>query len=46
MFILSYAPELNPVDMVWNHNKYADLANFIPDDVPIRTKLLLIQYTS
>jgi transposase len=29
-----YAPELNPVEMVWNHTKYADLANFIPDDVP------------
>lgn len=29
----AYAPELNPVEMVWNHTKYADLANFIPDDV-------------
>lgn len=29
----SYAPELNPVEMVWNHTKYADLANFIPEDV-------------
>lgn len=28
-----YAPDLNPVEMVWNHTKYADLANFIPDDV-------------
>jgi transposase len=29
----AYAPELNPVEMLWNHTKYADLANFIPDDV-------------
>ena len=29
----SYAPDLNPVEMVWNHTKYADLANFIPDDI-------------
>jgi transposase len=29
----SYAPDLNPVEMLWNHTKYADLANFIPDNV-------------
>lgn len=29
----AYAPELNPVEMLWNHTKYADLANFIPHDV-------------
>jgi len=29
----AYAPELNPVEMLWNHTKYADLANFIPEDV-------------
>jgi transposase len=29
----AYAPDLNPVEMLWNHTKYADLANFIPDDV-------------
>lgn len=29
----AYAPELNPTEMVWNHAKYADLANFIPDDL-------------
>jgi transposase len=28
-----YAPELNPTEQVWNHTKYADLANFVPDDV-------------
>ena len=26
-------PDLNPVEMVWNHSKYSDLANFIPEDV-------------
>ena len=25
-----YAPELNPVEPLWNHSKYVDLANFIP----------------
>jgi transposase len=29
----AYAPDLNPDEQVWNHTKYADLANFIPDDV-------------
>lgn len=29
----AYAPDLNPVEMIWNHTKYADLANYIPDDV-------------
>lgn len=29
----AYAPDLNPVEAVWRHAKYADLANFIPDDI-------------
>lgn len=29
----AYAPELNPTEQVWNHTKYADLANYIPDDI-------------
>lgn len=29
----AYAPELNPVEMLWNHTKYGDLANFIPENV-------------
>ena len=28
-----YAPDLDPVEMVWNHTKYADLANFLPENV-------------
>ena len=28
-----YAPDLNPVEHVWNHTKYAELANYIPDDL-------------
>jgi transposase len=28
-----YAPDLNPVEQVWSHTKYGDLANYIPDDV-------------
>jgi len=30
----AYAPELNPVEACWSHAKYADLANFVPEDVP------------
>lgn len=33
----AYAPELNPTEQVWNHTKYADLANYIPDDVDALT---------
>ena len=33
LWLPAYAPELNPVEMVWNHTKYSDLANFIPEDV-------------
>lgn len=29
----AYAPDLNPVEMIWNHTKYDDLANFMPDDL-------------
>ena len=29
----AYAPELNPVEQCWSHTKYADLPNFIPDDL-------------
>jgi transposase len=29
----AYAPELDPVESVWNQTKYGDLANFIPDDI-------------
>lgn len=29
----AYAPELNPVEAMWSHAKYADLANYVPDDV-------------
>lgn len=28
----AYAPELNPVEQLWNHTKWGDLANFIPDN--------------
>lgn len=28
-----YAPELNPVEQLWNHTKYAELANVIPQDL-------------
>ncbi len=28
-----YAPDLNPVEPVWSHTKYGDLANFTPDDL-------------
>ena len=28
-----YAPELNPVEYLWNHLKYGVLPNFLPNDV-------------
>lgn len=27
------APDPNPVEMVWNHTRYANLAGFAPDDL-------------
>ena len=33
VWLPAYAPELNPVEMVWNHSKYSDLANFLAVDV-------------
>jgi transposase len=29
----AYAPDLNPVELVWSHTKYGDLANFAPEDL-------------
>lgn len=29
----AYAPELNPVEPMWSHAKYSDLANFVPEDL-------------
>lgn len=29
----AYAPDLNPVEQVWNHSKYSDLVNEAPDDL-------------
>ena len=29
----AYAPDLNPVEQVWNHSKYSDLANLAPEDL-------------
>jgi transposase len=28
-----YAPELNPVEQLWNHMKYGQLANYAPQDL-------------
>jgi transposase len=29
----SYSPELNPVEQCWNHTKWSDLPNFVPNDL-------------
>jgi hypothetical protein len=29
----SYAPDLDPVENLWNQSKYGQLANFIPDNI-------------
>jgi len=28
-----YAPDLNPVEQIWNHTKFGELANFLPEDI-------------
>jgi transposase len=30
----AYAPDLNPVEVVWSWLKYGQLANHVPDDIP------------
>jgi transposase len=32
-FLPAYAPDLNPVEAVWNCTKHVDLANYAPDDL-------------
>jgi transposase len=32
-YLPSYAPDLNPVEQLWNHLKYDQLANFVPAGV-------------
>jgi transposase len=29
----AYAPEITPTEQLWNHAKYAELANFVPNDL-------------
>ena len=29
----TWAPEVKPVEMVWHHTRYANSANFIPEDI-------------
>ena len=31
-YLPAYAPELNPVEWTWSQAKYAELANWVPDD--------------
>lgn len=38
-----YAPDLNPIEQWWNHTKYAELANVIPDDLD--DLYALVQFT-
>lgn len=30
-----YSPELNPVERVWSHTKYSDLANNLPENIVV-----------
>jgi putative transposase len=32
-YLPPYAPDLNPVEQLWNHLKYGALANFVPHDL-------------
>lgn len=39
----AYAPELDPVEFVWNHAKYVDLVNWIPEDInDLRKRLIQV----
>lgn len=29
----AYAPDLNPIEFVWSKAKYADMANFVPENI-------------
>jgi putative transposase len=33
-FLPPYAPDLNPVELLWSYLKYGKLANFAPHDIP------------
>ena len=46
-----YAPMLNPVEHLWNHLKYSELANFVPRsllilDIIVRVTLEMVQQDS
>lgn len=41
----AYAPDLNPVEPVWSHTKYADLANYTPDDLAALESAVLASLT-
>lgn len=32
-YLPSYAPDLNPVEGLWSHTKYSELANYVPDNI-------------
>ena len=40
-----YAPELNPVDMVWAYVKYGRLANYCPHDLSELRTTLTTEFT-
>lgn len=42
----AYAPDLNPVEQVWNHSKYADLANLAPEDIEELERLVSASISS
>lgn len=47
----AYAPDLNPVEFVWSHLKYARMANFVPESLPhldetVRSQLAAVAHTS
>ena len=45
-WVPAYAPELNPVEQVWNHTKYGHLANFIPDHLDDLTDAVCMSITT
>jgi transposase len=42
----AYAPDLNPVELLWSHTKYGDLANYIPEDIQVMRQSVSVSIQS
>lgn len=42
----AYAPDCNPVEQIWGHTKYGDLANFAPADLDHLAGAVVTSFTA